>query len=404
MAYSGSGGINYPDLPLTRWGANNSTPQTGYTTAIGDVDLWIPTWSGEVMHAYDQYNIFEPMVDTRTIVNGISIEFPVTGTIALKDKWEAGEELSGGGSTTKKYSISLDRRPIAAHFELDNIDVMREQFEFRSELARQAGLTLANERDRQIARLIVKAAKAASRLPNAGGANGVNAAGAGTAYFYADNETASTSVDVISDNETGALAILSAIEAELVKYRELDIPEGALMVAVTPAMFNEIRRLGIAEATQSIKPSNLGNNQNAPYYGTVGGGVSVPGFEGSLNYMGAMIVASNHLPSTDFTTGDANYQVDGRFVKALMFQRSAVASVKKQGLKVDSVEDVRRNTVFTVASMYSGGGILRPELASVVLTGDGASSDPFIVSDIDATEASSKELGYTRKVYLGDLS
>ena len=404
MAYSGSGGINYPDLPLTRWGANNSTPQTGYSAAISDVDLWIPTWSGEVMHAYDQYNIFEPMVDTRTIVNGISIEFPVTGTIALKDKWEAGEELSGGGSTTKKYSISLDRRPIAAHFELDNIDVMREQFEFRSELARQAGLTLANERDRQIARLIVKAAKTASRLPNALGASGVNAAGAGTAYFYADTNTGSAEVDVIGDNETGALAILSAIEAELVKYRELDIPEGALMVAVTPAMFNEIRRLGIAEATTGTKPSSLGNNQNAPYYGTVGGGVSVPGFEGSLNYMGAMIVATNHLPSTDFTTGDANYQVDGRFVKALMFQRGCVASVKKQGLKVDSVEDVRRNTVFTVASMYSGGGILRPELASVVLTGDGASSDPFIVSDIDATEASSKELGYTRKVYLGNIT
>jgi len=143
MAYSASG-INYPDLPLNRWGTNNANAQTGYSAAIGDVDLWIPTWSGEVMHAYDQYNVFEPMVDTRTIVNGTTIEFPVTGTIALKDKWEAGEELSGGGSTTKKYSISLDRRPIAAHFELDNIDVMREQFEFRSELARQAGLTLAN--------------------------------------------------------------------------------------------------------------------------------------------------------------------------------------------------------------------------------------------------------------------
>lgn len=401
MAYSASG-ITYPDLPLTRWGANNTTAQTGYSAAISDVDLWIPTWSGEVMHAYDQYNIFEPMVDTRTIVNGTTIEFPVTGTIALKDKWEAGEELSGGGSTTKKYSISLDRRPIAAHFELDNIDVMREQFEFRSELARQAGLTLANERDRQIARLIVKAAKAASRLPNALGADGVNAAGAGTAYYYADDDTAGQAIDVIADNEVGALAVLSAIEAELVKYRELDIPEGALMVAVTPAMFNEIRRLGIAEATASTKPSALGNNQNAPYYGTVGGGVSVPGFEGSLNYMGAMIVATNHLPSTDFTTGDANYQVDGRFVKALMFQRGCVASVKKQGLKVDSVEDVRRNTVFTVASMYSGGGILRPELASVLITGDGVGT-PLDVADITAAESSAKELGYTRAVRLGTI-
>ena len=50
-----------------------------------------------------------------------------------------------------------------------------------------------------------------------------------------------------------------------------------------------------------------------------------------------------------------------------MFQRALL--LWKQGLKVDS-EDIRRNTVFTVASM-TGGGILRPELASVVLTGDG---------------------------------
>ena len=403
MAYSASG-ITYPDLPLNRWGANSSNAQTGYSTAISDVDLWIPTWSGEVMHAYDQYNVFEPMVDTRTIVNGTTIEFPVTGTIALKDKWEAGEELSGGGSTTKKYSISLDRRPIAAHFELDNIDVMREQFEFRSELARQAGLTLANERDRQISRLIVKAAKTASRLPNALGANGVNAAGAGTCYYFcAAADAADTVIDDIVDNEEGALAILSAVEAELVKYRELDIPEGALMVAVSPAMFNEIRRLGIAEqATLSTsKPSNMGNHQNAPYYGSIGGGVSVPGFESSLNYMGAMIVATNHLPNSNVTTGDANYQTDGTFVKALMFQRGCVASVKKQGLKVDSVEDVRRNTVFTVASMYSGGGILRPELASVVITGNGTLDKADLTAAEDQTGISQ---GFGRAVRLGDVA
>lgn len=402
MAYSASG-INYPDLPLNRWGANNSQAQTGYSAAISDVDLWIPTWSGEVMHAYDQYNVFEPMVDTRTIVNGISVEFPVTGTIALKDKWEAGEELSGGGSTTKKYSISLDRRPIAAHFELDNIDVMREQFEFRSELARQAGLTLANERDRQIARLILKATKTASRLPNALGADGVNAAGAGTAYYFSDDTTGSTAIDDIVDNEEGALAILSAIEAELVKYRELDIPEAALMVVVAPAMFNEIRRLGIAEQAElsASKPSNMGNHQNAPYYGSIGGGVSVPGFDSALQYMGAMITASNHLPNAKVTTGDANYHVDGRLVKALMFQRSSVASVKKQGLKVDSVEDVRRNTVFTVASMYSGGGILRPELASVVLTGDGTVD----IDNLTATEDQSGDnQGFGRAVRLGNVT
>ena len=35
---------------------------------------------------------------------------------------------------------------------------------------------------------------------------------------------------------------------------------------------------------------------------------------------------------------------------------------------VDTEDDIRRNTTFTVASMMSGTGILRPELAKIVVT------------------------------------
>jgi hypothetical protein len=44
-----------------------------------------------------------------------------------------------------------------------------------------------------------------------------------------------------------------------------------------------------------------------------------------------------------------------------------VASLRKTGLVVDTVDDVRRNTTFTVASMLSGTGILKPELAKIVV-------------------------------------
>ena len=358
------------NIGLTRWGINAGASNTvptqdplSFAIAQGSQgDLWIPTWSGEVLHAYDEYNMFEKMVDSRVISSGTTVDFPVTGTIALKDAWEAGEELGGEGSTTTKFQISLDRRPIAAHFELDNIDVMIQQFEFRSEMARQAGLTLANERDRQLARVLVDGATRDSRVHNALNAGGFNADYAGTAYYVAADSTGATGLDTFLDDEAGALTILAAIEAELVKYRELDIPEAGLMVAVTPAMFNQIRRLGIA----SVGDTNLANNpaSQASLFGTA---TSAPSLSGSLSYMGATIVSSNHLPSTNVTTGEDNYRVDARGVRAIMWQRAGVASIKKQGLKVDSVEDVRRNTNFTVASMYSGAGVLRPELCSVVV-------------------------------------
>ena len=358
------------NIGLTRWGINAGASNTvptqdplSFAIAQGSQgDLWIPTWSGEVLHAYDEYNMFEKMVDSRVISSGTTVDFPVTGTIALKDAWEAGEELGGEGSTTTKFQISLDRRPIAAHFELDNIDVMIQQFEFRSEMARQAGLTLANERDRQLARVLVDGATRDSRVHNALNAGGFNADYAGTAYYVAADSTGATGLETFLDDEAGALTILAAIEAELVKYRELDIPEAGLMVAVTPAMFNQIRRLGIA----SVGDTNLANNpaSQASLFGTA---TSAPSLSGSLSYMGATIVSSNHLPSTNVTTGEDNYRVDARGVRAIMWQRAGVASIKKQGLKVDSVEDVRRNTNFTVASMYSGAGVLRPELCSVVV-------------------------------------
>ena len=92
--------------PMSRWGVNSDTTATSNPANVAvdglstgaQGDLWIPTWSGEVLHAYDQYNMFEPMVDSRVITSGTTVKFPVTGTIALKEAWEAGEELGGGGA------------------------------------------------------------------------------------------------------------------------------------------------------------------------------------------------------------------------------------------------------------------------------------------------------------------
>ena len=53
-------------------------------------------------------------------------------------------------------------------------------------------------------------------------------------------------------------------------------------------------------------------------------------------------------------------------VKALIWQPKAVAELALTGLKVDTVDDIRRNSVFTVASMMGGTGVLRPECCSVV--------------------------------------
>lgn len=145
--------------------ADNLPYRTDVTAGLsgpiaGANKLWLSIWSGETIHAYDEYNMFESLVDSKTISSGVAMEFPITGTVALNAAWNAGVELVGSttDSASSTIAIKLDKRPIAAHFEIDNVDLMQTQWEFRSELARQAGMALSNARDKQIAAYIARAA------------------------------------------------------------------------------------------------------------------------------------------------------------------------------------------------------------------------------------------------------
>ena len=156
---SGTGtNVNFTAAPaMGRDGSNPVGPTTG--GADGTNKLWLPIWNGEVMTAFDQYRVFGQTTESRTIASGRVAEFPIMGTVALKSAWGAGEELVGNTNehTSKTIAVQLDARPIATHFELDNIDLMISQWEYRSELARQAGQTLANARDLQVGAYLVRA-------------------------------------------------------------------------------------------------------------------------------------------------------------------------------------------------------------------------------------------------------
>ena len=69
--------------------ASNTAATTG--GVAGANKLWLPLWSGEVIHAYDQYNVFENLITSKSLTGGFSYEFPVTGTVALNASWDAGE-------------------------------------------------------------------------------------------------------------------------------------------------------------------------------------------------------------------------------------------------------------------------------------------------------------------------
>jgi len=448
--------------PNAAWLTGGSAAGSTSNTTIGQFgvnqsntpEYWLPIWSGEVLNAYDEYNIFEPLVTTRQITSGTTMRFPITGTVGHKAQWKAGEELEGSTAISVPgwFDISLDSRPMASYFELDDISLMLTQWEYRAELARQAGLTLANARDKQVACLIAQAAFMPARNPAV--SKGGNFAGATTASDLSSAASfpdmpasttfnhlgSSSSASTTTQRNNAALLLLEYIEKYMVRLQEIDAPTNGVYVAVSPRAFQDIRALGIARTA-----TDAGNLQ--PLFGGVAaaGGLGAPYTVGmnaltdSLTYMGATIIKTNHLlnqtvelDGTDYTVaaaasaspgqisnsleniivdptgatafstsssaaangnqlkkikdlGDAKYNFDwlrfstvgasagnaGAFdamfpIKALIWQKDAVASLSLQGMKVDSIRDVRRNTQFTVASVMRGGGVLRPELCAAI--------------------------------------
>lgn len=342
-----------------------------YRTVVGDGTsggnagankLWLPLWSGEVINAYDQYNMFENMITTKSLTGGFSYEFPITGTVGLQASWDAGEELVGGSnSASTTFKISLDKRPMAAHFETDNVDLLVTQWDYRSELARQAGLTLANNRDKQVVATLIGACVAPV-------ITGDPRALSFPAPVVVATGTTAIGSEVSACTETIALTILQKIEDYMVLMQENNFPVQDVHCVVPPKVFQVIRALGIPRVVSSFGNNPLFTGGHA--YGGVGNGFDgVNAMTDYLDYMGVKVCKTNHIPRSNETIGQAKYNLscDTVNIFGIIFQKEAVAGLSLMGMKVDTVQDIRRNTQFTVASMLKGTGILRPELCQILV-------------------------------------
>jgi hypothetical protein len=368
-----------------------------YRTATGTITsgatstggkLWLPIWSGEIIHAYDEYNQFESLVNFKTISSGTEILFPKTGTVTLKAEWDAGEELVGNqASTSDTFKITLDPRPMAAHFEIDKIDEMLSDWEFRGELARQAAMTLSNTRDKQIFSTLITASATIALANDPAPVSGLS-----SIMYNGGDQTGSTTVSRFTDlgntastdalRSDAALGLLRNIEEYIVFLQESNVPYRNLYCAISPQAFMDVRALGVARLGAELGD---GGNQLMFNGSAVGGfatGLGAPysnalgNIQDSLEYMGCKIIKSNHILTTDLsagtTIGAERYNLDfaAGGTKGVMWTPEAVAAIRLQGMKVDSTRDIRRNTDFTVASMMGGTGVVRPECSAMLTSID----------------------------------
>src|SRR5210317_2449613 len=152
---------------------NTSTSRVGQVNSAGDVDaLFLKKFSGEILQTFEESNIFKALHTVRTIENGKSAHFPVTG-IASAAYHTPGENIADSGnsylSDIKKAEkvITIDKMLVASTF-LSNIDDIKNHYDIRSVYANELGKALAVRFDTALAKVFIAAARSAANLNQVG--------------------------------------------------------------------------------------------------------------------------------------------------------------------------------------------------------------------------------------------
>lgn len=306
----------------------NATPS--YIGQINGADpkdaLWLKVFAGEVLTAFEEYNVFLGKTRVRTISSGKSAQFPASGKIATSAYHTPGNEITGQAVRHAEKVITIDDLLIS-HAFLANIEEAKNHYDVRSVYSTQIGRELAKRMDINIAQCIVLAARQSAIVTGENGGSVLTNAAAAT------------------DGEVLAALLFEAAQ----KFDEKDIPHEDRFFACTPAVYNML-----AQTTKVLNKDWGGS-------GTYSDGKVV-------KVADITIVKSNHVPSTNVNTGLAKYQGNFSTTVGVAFTPDAAATVKLLDLSMESEYDIRRQGTLMVGKYACGHDWLRPDCAVEIRT------------------------------------
>jgi hypothetical protein len=308
---------------------SNATPsRLGQSQAAGDARaLFLTQFSGEVLTAFRNNNVFEPLHMTRTISGAKSAQFIATG-IATAAYHTPGSEILGTAIKHAEKTISIDGLLIAHSF-ISDWDEWVSHFDVSGEYSYQLGAALALKYDTQVAQVIAKAARTAA-----------------TTDGHSAGTVLNSGATVVSDATVLSNAMWSAAENLDVKK----VTEMERYVALAPAQYYLLIRGAKDFIDRDYSP---GNGDYA---------------KGQIKCAaGFTIVKSLNLPTTNIASNDAlefnDYSGNFTNTVALAWAKPAVGTLKLKEIEVQEGADMRRQGRLIVARMSKGHGILRPECA-----------------------------------------
>ena len=347
----------------------------GQTNKSGDVrDLFLKLYAGEVLTAFEEKKVLMDKVRTRTISKGKSASFPLTGR-ATAEYLTPGNEITGGQIRASERIVTIDDLLISSQF-IANIDEAMNHYDVRSIYSKEAGIALANEADRNVARMLVKAALSTNAARAASLVQGYKDF---TEEDFTDNVTIGTATADSIDPAKLAKAIFDAKKEFDIK----NVDHSNAVVALAPNQYYAL--LDVSDGSKlTYMNKDFGGNGNIA-------GATVP------MIAGMPVIMSNHANVSNlyvnFTTGDANEgktsdnaplantagsgrtthydlptaAVDGADMVAVaskmrgfIFTPEAVATVKLLDLGMESEYQINRQGTLMVAKYAMGHNVLRP--------------------------------------------
>ena len=313
--------------------ANATISSIGQVNSSGTADaLFLKVFSNEVLSQFTRENQMLGMTTVRTINQGKSSTFPVTGTVS-SSYHTAGNEITGQAIKHNEKVINLDNMLLADVFVAE-IEELKNHYDVRSEYSRQMASALSNTTDKHLLSLAILASQASANISGGNGGDEITDA----------------------DANTNATSLIGSVFEAIQKLDEKNVPTEGRVCIVDPDRYYQLANV-----------DKLVNREFSKENGDYGKGTV-------LSIGGVPIVKSNTAVEvfgqniSSVTGANNTYHGDFSNHVAVVMHRSAIGTVKRKDLVMESTYDPRRIGTLMTARMLMGSGILRPESAVSIKT------------------------------------
>lgn len=315
-----------------------SRPGARLDSGTDDRELFLTEAGGVVLSAWEEANDYQALTWEKTITQGKADTFPIIGRKRNPSEHEPGDVILGGTMEHNDVEITVDKAVVDAIFTAE-IDRLMLHYDVMQPYMTQLGQSLSTLYDSRVARMHILASRVTARpygqqyatwdlgggpLPNG--------------YFDSNVDTDPAKMEDAGFAAAGWI-------------RRFDIGGGPMSYRLPHAQYLLLSKYSPLDEKQWTGSSNRAN-------ASVG------------KLAGLQVMATNHIPRTNITTGLAKYQGDFSDVVGHISNRMAVGTLNLRGMKLVMKDQPERLGTLLIVSRINGHGILRAECSFEVATSD----------------------------------